>query len=121
MTTFDDATAQRTVMNLCVDGGMTTIQKENRCKSRIYIRMCINSLCTSCMADLVMGGQTVLVVDDRHVRIKSKLWQSRTSLKAIVGRQCAKYNVAVSAGCSKSTAQCVLKTADLGLSHVSAR
>ena len=30
------------------------------------------------------------------------------------------HEVAVSAGCSKSTAQCVL-TADLGLSHVSAR
>ena len=69
------------------------------------------------MADLVMGGQTVLLVDDRHTRIKSKLWPSRTSLKAIAGRRCAKYNVAVSAGYIKSTAQCVL-TADLGLSHV---
>ena len=26
MTTFDDATARRTVINLCVDGGMTPIQ-----------------------------------------------------------------------------------------------
>ena len=26
MTTFDDATARKTVMNLCVEGGMTPIQ-----------------------------------------------------------------------------------------------
>ena len=60
-----------------------------------------------------MGLQTVLLVDDRHARINSKLWPSITSLKAIV-------EVAVSAGSSKSTAQRVL-TADLGMSHVSAR
>ena len=71
------------------------------------------------MADLVMGGQTVLMVYDRHARIKSKLWPSRTSLKVILRRQCAKY-IAVSAGCSKSTAHRVL-TADLGILHISAR
>ena len=60
------------------------------------------------MADLMMAGQTVLLVVDRHARIKSKLWPSRTSLKQI------------SAGCMKSTAQRVV-TADLGMSHVSAR
>ena len=64
-------------------------------------------------ADLVMALQTDLLVDDRHARIKSKLRLSRTLLKA-------NSEVAVSAGCSKSTAQRVL-TAYLGLSHVSAR
>ena len=57
--------------------------------------------------------QTDILVDDRHARIKSKLRPSRTSLNEIA-------EVAVSAGCSKSTAQRVL-TAYLGLSHVSAR
>ena len=80
--------------------------------------MCPNSLtvCTSCMAYLSMGGQTVILVDDRHTRIKSKFWLSRTSFAAI--RKTVR-QVAVSAGCSKSTAQSVL-TADLGLLHVSA-
>ena len=52
-------------------------------------------------------------MDDRHARIKSTFLPSKTSLKAIV-------EVAVSAGCSKSTAQRVLP-ADLGRAHVSAR
>ena len=65
------------------------------------------------MADLVMGGQAVIIVDDRHARIESRLWPSRTLLKTV-------REVAVSVGCSKSTAQRVL-TADLGLLYVSTR
>ena len=52
-------------------------------------------------------------MDDRHARIESRLWPSRTLLKTV-------REVAVSVGCSKSTAQRVL-TADLGLSYVSTR
>ena len=112
MTTFDDATAQRTVMNLCVEGGMTPIQTLKQKQSTVRLGMCLNSLFTSCMADLVMGGQTILIVGDRYARIKSKLWPSRTSLKVNF-----QDSVAVSAGSSKLTAQRVL-TADLGLSYV---
>ena len=71
MTTFDDATARRTVMNLCVEGGMTPIQTIKQMQSTDILIMCLNSLCTSCMADLVMGGQTVLIVADRNARINA--------------------------------------------------
>ena len=56
-TTFNDATARGTVMNLCVEGGMTPIQLLQQMQSAD--RMCLNNLCTSFMADLVMGEQTV--------------------------------------------------------------
>ena len=90
MTTFDDATAQRTVINFCVQGGMTLIQILKQMQSQIDISMYLSILFTSSMADLVMCGHTVLLVDDCHARIKSKFWLSRTSLKAFVGRQCTK-------------------------------
>ena len=65
---------------------MTPIQTIKQMQSTDILRMCLNSLCTSCMAYLVKGGQTVLIVEDRHARIKSKLWPSRTPLN----RDCRK-------------------------------
>ena len=93
MTTFDDVTARRTVMNLCVEGGMTPIQTLKQMQSTdiyIYIRRYLNSLYK--LRGKFSNGWTdsSIIVDDRHARIKSKLWSSRTSLKAIVGRECAK-------------------------------
>ena len=69
------------------------------------------------MADLVMGSQTVLLVDDRHARKNQTL-----AVKNVIERDRRKtlHEVAVSASCSKSNAQRVL-TADLGLLHVSTR
>ena len=91
MTSIDDATARRTVMNLCVEGGMTPIQTLKQMQSTdIYIRRYLNSLYK--LRGKFSNGWTdsSIIVDDRHARIKSKLWSSRTSLKAIVGRECAK-------------------------------
>ena len=59
MTTFDDATARRTVMNLCGEGGMTPIQTLKQMQSTDRYKNVSNNLCTVFMADLVMGGQTV--------------------------------------------------------------
>ena len=61
MTTFDDATARRTVMNLCGEGGMTPIhvQTLKQMQSTDSYKNVSNNLCTGFMADLVMGGQTV--------------------------------------------------------------
>ena len=59
MTTFDDATARRTVMNLCGEGGMTPIQTLKQMQSTDRYENVSNNLCTGFMADLVMGGQTV--------------------------------------------------------------
>ena len=59
MTTFDDATARRTVMNLCGEGGMTPIQTLKQMQSTDRYKNVSNNLCTCFMADLVMGGQTV--------------------------------------------------------------
>ena len=66
MTTFDDATARKTVINFCIEGGMTPIQniKTDRYKN------VSKQLVYSDMANLIIGGQTVLLVDDRHARIK---------------------------------------------------
>ena len=59
MTTFDDATARRTVMNLCVEGGMTPIHTLKQMQSTDRYKNVSKQLCTGFMADLVMGGQTV--------------------------------------------------------------
>ena len=56
MTTFDDATARRTVMNLCVEGGMTPIQTLKQMQSTDRYKNVSKQLCTGFMADLVMGG-----------------------------------------------------------------
>ena len=109
MTTYDDATARRIEMNVCVKGRMTPIQTLKQMQSTDRYTNVSKQL----VADLVMGGQAVIIVDDRHARIESRLWPSRTLLKTV-------REVAVSVGCSKSTAQRVL-TADLGLSYVSTR
>ena len=49
MMTFDDATAQRTVINFCVEPIQTFKNIYNRCKARIDIRMYLSCLCTSGM------------------------------------------------------------------------
>ena len=47
-------------MNLCVEGGTTPIQTLKRMHSTDRYKNVSKHLYTSCMADLVMGGQTVL-------------------------------------------------------------
>ena len=87
MTTF---VAQRTVMNLCVEGGMTPIETLKQMHSTDRSKNVSKHLVYKLHGRFSNGWTDSVMVDDRHARIKSKLWPSRTSLKAIVGRQWAK-------------------------------
>ena len=84
--------------------------------------MCLNNLCTGFMADLVMGGQTLSELSSHRGWPPCKDKKQTLVVMNVIESNCwdTVHEVTVSAGCSKSTAQCVL-TADLGLSHISAR
>ena len=118
MATFDDATARRTVMNLCVECAMTPIQTlkqmqstyryKNVSKQRVYK---LHGKFSNGWTDSSPRGRPPYKDKKQILAVKNVIRSDRR--KTV--RQ-----VAFSAGCSKSTAQRVL-TADLGLSHVSTR
>ena len=118
MTTFDDATARRTVMNLCVECGMTPIQTLKQTQSTDRYKNVSKQLVYKLQGRFSNGW-----TDSSHRRWPSCKGKKQTLAVMNViesDRRKTVSEVAVSAGCNKSTAQLVL-TADLGLSHVSAR
>ena len=118
MTTFDDATARRTVINFCVEGGMTPIQtlKQMQCtdKYKNVSKQLVykwHGRFSDGWTDNAPRGRTPCKDKKQTLAVKNVI---ETDHRKTVRE------VAASSGCSKSTAQRVL-TADLGMSYVSAR
>ena len=118
MTTFDDATARRTVMNSCVKCGMTSIQTLKQMQSTERYKNLSKKLVYKLHGRF--GNGWTDSSPRRRPPYKDK--KQILAVKNTIGsdRRKTVRQVAVSVCCSKSTAQRVL-TADLGLSHVSAR
>ena len=73
MTTFDGATALRTVKNLCVKGGRTPIQILKQMQSTIRYKNVSKHLVCKLHGRFSNGWTDSLIVDDSHARIKSKI------------------------------------------------
>ena len=118
MTTLDDATARRTVINFCVEGGMTPIQTLKQMQSTDRYKNVSKQLVYKWHGRFSNG----LTDSSPRGRPPYKDKKQTLAVKNVIesNRRKTVREVAVSAGCSKSTAQRVL-TADLGMSHVSAR
>ena len=118
MTTLDDLTARRTVINFCVEGGMTPIQTLKQMQSTDRYKNVSKQLVYKWHGRFSNG----LTDSSPRGRPPYKDKKQTLAVKNVIesDRRKTVREVAVSAGCSKSTAQRVL-TADLGMSHVSAR
>ena len=118
MTTLDNATARRTVINFCVEGGMTPIQTLKQMQSTDRYKSVSKQLVYKWHGRFSNG----LTDSSPRGRPPYKDKKQTLAVKNVIesDRRKTVREVAVSAGCSKSTAQRVL-IADLGMSHVSAR
>ena len=118
MTTFDDSTARRTVMNLCVECGMTPKQTLKQMQSTDSYKN-VSKQPVYKLHGRFRNGRTD---SSPRGRPPPKDKKQILAAKNVIGsdRRKTVLQVSVSAGCSNSTAQRVL-TAYLGLSYISAR